>query len=416
MSIPKLLFVREGPPFAVRMSKVLHEAVTSGFECHVLADLRMAAAHNIAREMNLDFAGRVVAHQWPINRHWPPALLTALAAGELPGGPVESKIRQLLASGRFDLVVVKDSLHLRRVLRSLRTLGMSHVPVMCDMYENLPELLFDTQIRFAPFWRRQGARLFSLVSRARRVERECLPQCDRVFVVVDEMKQHLIETYFLRPKNISVVANVEMLHFFDSISAASVAEQWPEIPTIIYFGTFGALRGLDVLIDAAQILASDDKLAFRIFLVGASREEKKTFDSTIRARNLANFISVRERVTHSQGIALMKKSSIGVIPHADTGLIRTTIPNKLFQYMAAAIPVVASDVGPLGRIVRECECGAAFVPGSGTDLARRLRALLKDLNQTAALGRAGRSWVERRYCWEKAAQPYRDYFEKMKTQ
>jgi glycosyltransferase involved in cell wall biosynthesis len=107
----------------------------------------------------------------------------------------------------------------------------------------------------------------------------------------------------------------------------------------------------------------------------------------------------------------IKATDIGVIPHRDTEFIRTTVPNKLFQYMAASAMVIVSDVGPLSRIAEETDCGVSFRPDSPVDFAEAIRQWLKRTEERIERGRKGRKAVEERYCWEKLSQRYLDYFD-----
>ena len=58
------------------------------------------------------------------------------------------------------------------------------------------------------------------------------------------------------------------------------------------------------------------------------------------------------------------------VPH-----INATLANKLFEYMALALPVIVSDVPPMLRVLAETGCGLSFRSGDAADLARTIERL-----------------------------------------
>jgi glycosyltransferase involved in cell wall biosynthesis len=80
-------------------------------------------------------------------------------------------------------------------------------------------------------------------------------------------------------------------------------------------------------------------------------------------------------------------------------MCNTTIPNKLFDYMAAGLPVLTSDARPAARIVRESGCGEVFRDRDVSDLAQYIERLC-DAGRRARCGAAGLRAIARRFHWE----------------
>jgi glycosyltransferase involved in cell wall biosynthesis len=72
----------------------------------------------------------------------------------------------------------------------------------------------------------------------------------------------------------------------------------------------------------------------------------------------------------------------------------------LFDYMGAALPVVATDVRPLRRILEETGAGVLVPPANSASLAAALAALAADPERRRILGETGRAAVERSYSWD----------------
>jgi glycosyltransferase involved in cell wall biosynthesis len=101
-----------------------------------------------------------------------------------------------------------------------------------------------------------------------------------------------------------------------------------------------------------------------------------------------------------------------VIPSRKTAQSDSTIPNKLFDYMAAGLAVLTSNTAPCARIVRETGAGDVFRASDAGDLAAAIRRLADPTVRRAA-GEAGRCAVLDRYNWEHDAAVLRDVVERV---
>jgi glycosyltransferase involved in cell wall biosynthesis len=75
------------------------------------------------------------------------------------------------------------------------------------------------------------------------------------------------------------------------------------------------------------------------------------------------------------------------------------MPNKLYDYMALAKPVIVSDTTPMRRVVTSTECGLVFESGNAEALADQVERI-SDSELRRRLGANGRRGVERRYRWD----------------
>jgi glycosyltransferase involved in cell wall biosynthesis len=76
-----------------------------------------------------------------------------------------------------------------------------------------------------------------------------------------------------------------------------------------------------------------------------------------------------------------------------------SMPNKLFDYMAAGIPVVASNFPLWRKIVEENECGICVDPLDPGAIAEAVRSLRSAPQKSASMGRNGRRLVDSGYNW-----------------
>jgi glycosyltransferase involved in cell wall biosynthesis len=75
------------------------------------------------------------------------------------------------------------------------------------------------------------------------------------------------------------------------------------------------------------------------------------------------------------------------------------LPVKLFEYMSAAVPVIASDFPLWRQIVEESGCGFLVDPQDLPGIARAIEYFLTHSNEAQKMGASGRRAIEHRYNW-----------------
>ena len=78
-------------------------------------------------------------------------------------------------------------------------------------------------------------------------------------------------------------------------------------------------------------------------------------------------------------------------------------PLKVFEYLAAGLPVVASGVDQLAGLLSDGDTGLLFEPGDAGALADALGLLADEPERRASLGRAGRAAVLAHHTWDAVA-------------
>lgn len=81
-----------------------------------------------------------------------------------------------------------------------------------------------------------------------------------------------------------------------------------------------------------------------------------------------------------------------------------TYPIKLFEYMAAGLPVIASDFPVWRKFVEEADCGLVVDPENPTEVMKAMNWILFHPEEAQAMGLRGRKAVEERLNWEIEAQ------------
>src|SRR5262249_57463491 len=75
-------------------------------------------------------------------------------------------------------------------------------------------------------------------------------------------------------------------------------------------------------------------------------------------------------------------------------------PTKIFEYMSAGLPVLASDIPVCRRVIEPAACGLLADPLNPDAIASALRWLFDHPAEAAEMGRNGQRAVAERYNWE----------------
>lgn len=180
-------------------------------------------------------------------------------------------------------------------------------------------------------------------------------------------------------------------------------EERPFSRTICYIGTLTRVRGISELVASLAVLQD-------VSLVMCGPFESKAYEEELRSLVGWKFVDYRGVVSRGETAAIMAAAEIGAVTFLPTPNHVDAQPNKIFEYMAAGLPLLASDFPLWRRIVEENRCGVCVDPASPAAIARGIGEMLADENRCRAMGRAGREAVEKRCQWlheaEKLVQLY----------
>jgi glycosyltransferase involved in cell wall biosynthesis len=172
-------------------------------------------------------------------------------------------------------------------------------------------------------------------------------------------------------------------------------------PRAVYAGHLYPWKGVDVLIRALVHLPH-----LQAVIAGGHPAES----DRARLEALAAEVGVRDRVTFTGFIGrrevadLLASADVLVMPHTGTPVSeRYASPLKLFEYMAAGKPIVASNLSAVREVVRDGDTACLVPPGDDRALASGLARVLDD---PAFAGRIARAAFDAAadYTWARRAE------------
>jgi colanic acid biosynthesis glycosyl transferase WcaI len=178
---------------------------------------------------------------------------------------------------------------------------------------------------------------------------------------------------------------------------------------VMYAGNVGLSQSLDLVLAAARKLADRTDVCFVINGGGSARD---TLEAEAAGLGNVRFVDYQPRERLPEVLAA---GDVHVVP-LRRGLARSSVPSKTYSILAAGRPVVASvDEGTeVARVVEEAEAGIAVPPDDPDAFTAAVAALVDDPARAAAMGRAGRAFVERWVSPSAVAERYEALFQELR--
>lgn len=170
-----------------------------------------------------------------------------------------------------------------------------------------------------------------------------------------------------------------------------------EAATVGFVGTLKPWHDLDTLIEAFRVLRS--RIAGARLLIVGDGPARESLQATLTDWGLAEAVHFTGAVPPEEIPGWLTRMDIGVAPYANqTGFYFS--PLKVVEYMAAALPTVASRIGALSHWIHEGETGLLVPPGDAPALATALEHLCRDPALRVQLGARARRQAEEQHTWD----------------
>lgn len=163
---------------------------------------------------------------------------------------------------------------------------------------------------------------------------------------------------------------------------------------VLYAGTHGYVHGLEVVLDAAQLLEGD-KVRFVLVGDGSEKPALRARADELGLRNVA-FL---EPVSPEEVAVLLRCSTVALATVREGDVYRTIRSAKALPAMATARPVVYSGDDEGARLLASIGAGIVTPPGDAEALAAAVRELVEDPGLREELGAAGRTWIVDHASW-----------------
>lgn len=173
---------------------------------------------------------------------------------------------------------------------------------------------------------------------------------------------------------------------------------------LAYVGGVARARGFATMLEAARIV--HDRVGGRLSIAGPFQPPALAEELT-GSSEACEYLGV---LSPYDARRVMGESRVGLLLYRRSRAHEDSMPNKLFEYMASGVPVVASDFPLWREIVAETGSGIVVDPDDPEAVAKAATWLLENPDEAAAMGDRGRQAVRERFSWQSEAETLRGLY------
>ena len=229
--------------------------------------------------------------------------------------------------------------------------------------------------------------------------------CDRITVITDSFSSAIAA------KGVDSQKILTIPNFYDTSAVTPLprrnefSRRWglDDKFVVMYTGNIGYPHGTEILIEAAEKLSAINALRFVIIGGGSKHDD---LAAQARRRHVQNVIflptqppeTLNEMLASADVFVLTTKAGVG----------KTSFPGRIYNFLLAARPVIASiDAdSDTARLVRDSGAGMVTAPGDGEDLCAAIMALYPDASARESMGRRGADFMTRHYSSNSVVEQY----------
>jgi len=182
-----------------------------------------------------------------------------------------------------------------------------------------------------------------------------------------------------------------------------------DVFNLIYIGGLTEERGIIEVVRALEFVNSKKQL--KLILCGKFTPP----DLEVKVRSLKGFEKVEYLgwVDFGKIPDFLNKADAGIVCLHPIPNYLTSLPVKLFEYMLAGLPVIASNFPLWKEIVEGNNCGICINPLDLKDIAEAIKYLIEHPDEARKMGENGRKVVLEKYNWQKEGEKLIELYEKL---
>ncbi len=221
-----------------------------------------------------------------------------------------------------------------------------------------------------------------------------------IISVTTDIREWLIKTYRINPYRVDVVTNGTNTRRFNPKKPKEARTRFHlEEEGRLYVGYLGTLTpwcGVELLIQCApKVLEEFSQVEFLIG--GGQQPYLDNFKQEAENRGLQNHFRFFGTIPWSEApffISTFDIAILSVVP-----LASGTSPQKLYAYLACNKPVIGSDTGEIGEVLKSHNLGLTFTPGDHESMGKSIIELLKDSKLRNDIAQRGHQVVAHTNSW-----------------
>ena len=204
-------------------------------------------------------------------------------------------------------------------------------------------------------------------------------------------------------------ALVQNYPLIGELAAASGPTYPQRANQICYVGGLSALRGVREMVQAAGLLSPD--YGSRLYLAGEFTDRQ--FLEELRQSPAWGKVNHLGLLSRAGVAALLAQARVGLVLFHPGPNNTNSQPNKLFEYMSAGLPVIASDFPRWREIIAKIQCGLVVDPLQPEAIAAAITWMFDHPGEAEAMGQRGQRAVAEIFNWDQEARKLLDLYQKV---
>lgn len=203
-------------------------------------------------------------------------------------------------------------------------------------------------------------------------------------------------TPHIRDRFLKVNKNTVDVNNFPLMKELLVPSDWSlKKNEVCYVGGITQIRGLHFVVESFLYLEN-----IKLNLVGSFSHNTNEFENGMKALLSWEKVNFYGQVSRKEVGDIFSNSKAGLVTFLPLPNHMDSQPNKIFEYMSAGIPVVASDFPLWKEIIEVGNCGICIDPEQPTKIAEAIQKIIDNPNMAQEMGANGRKLVIERYNWD----------------
>jgi glycosyltransferase involved in cell wall biosynthesis len=190
----------------------------------------------------------------------------------------------------------------------------------------------------------------------------------------------------------------------------ATGDRAPGANRLVYIGGLTEERGAWQMLDALALLHASH--AATLTLAGPI---PASLQKELEQHAAWAYVDYRGILSRAEVSDLLSECSVGVVLFQPLPNHVNSQPTKMFEYMAAGLPVLASDYPLWRRLVCDAGIGVVATPTDPNAIAAAARMIFDDPDGARAMGRVGRRVIEEERNWPNEAEILLNFYERLLT-
>ena len=222
-----------------------------------------------------------------------------------------------------------------------------------------------------------------LLKMSEKLHRFALPRADLIVTLSEELESSLVDNYGIDR------ADTHLLPLGVNLDKFEPGHFDGKPINIVYIGAVQERRGIKEFLNGLTEVPDRERSQFEFHVYGDGDPEHVEDLKTLSENAGFEGFTYHGRVPHEEIPQVLKDADVGVSPLPELEAYEVSSPAKIFEYLAAGLPIIASDIVPHRRLLKEEY--AFVVEPTRDEYARTVQQILEDTGRLEAMSKKARS-------------------------